>query len=88
MILVSSGDWPGGAGSRLPAAGVPGGPAGAAAAGQPAHLDLVVDVGKHYGLELNSGKTILLKIRSSGVVHGPDGKAITCKESAVYLGGL
>eukprot|EP00959_Pyramimonas_sp_CCMP1952_P313418 6560086-Pyramimonas_sp.AAC.1 len=45
-----------------------------------AHLDLVIDVGKNYGLELNAGKTILLKIRSNGVVHGPDGKNIACRE--------
>eukprot|EP00959_Pyramimonas_sp_CCMP1952_P271525 5676261-Pyramimonas_sp.AAC.1 len=43
-----------------------------------AHLDLVIDVGKNYGLELSAGKTILLKIRSNWVVHGPDGKDIAC----------
>ena len=52
------------------------------------HLNLVVAVGNTYGLELNSGKTILLQIRTNAGIVGPDGEPIKCKDSAVYLGGL
>eukprot|EP00959_Pyramimonas_sp_CCMP1952_P133203 2784828-Pyramimonas_sp.AAC.1 len=45
-----------------------------------AHLDLVVDVGELYGLELNAGKTVLLKIRADGTIYGPDGQPITCRD--------
>eukprot|EP00959_Pyramimonas_sp_CCMP1952_P457049 9474222-Pyramimonas_sp.AAC.1 len=53
-----------------------------------AHLDAVVAVGAKYGLELNAGKTVLLKIRAEGTIYGPDGEEIKCKDHAVYLGGL
>ena len=52
------------------------------------HLDLVAKVGKGFGLELNEGKTILMRIRSDAPIFGPGGEEIQCKSNAIYLGGL
>ena len=52
------------------------------------HLDSVAAVGRTYGLELNLQKTVLLRIRGSEDIFGPDGQALTVKSQAVYLGGL
>ena len=51
-------------------------------------LEALAKAGQECGLELHLGKTFLLPIRHGGSVHGGDGKAITHKASAVYLGGL
>ena len=52
------------------------------------HLNAVVRIGRTFGLDLNVGKTILLRIRSEANIQGPDGEFIPCQSSAVYLGGL
>ena len=58
---------------------------------QQKHLDTIILVSKTFGLDLNAGKTIPIRIRSNrsdATIIGPDGAAIPCKESAMYLGGL
>ena len=52
------------------------------------HLDCITEVGKRYGLELNLGKTVLMRIRSHEDIFGSDGKALDVKQQAVYLGAL
>ena len=38
-----------------------------------AHLDILVEEGKKYGLELNWDKTMVIKVHSTGSLHTPDG---------------
>ena len=52
------------------------------------HLELVVDEGKRYGLELNWKKTMAMRIGNAGDIRTPSGEAIGVVEQAVYLGGL
>ena len=52
------------------------------------HLDAVVSVGRSYGLELNLGKTLLLRINGKSQIYGSDGNALKVCEEAVYLGGM
>ena len=52
------------------------------------HLDLVVDEGKRYGLELNWEKTMVLRIHCTANLHGPDGVVLKVVPQMVYLGGL
>eukprot|EP00959_Pyramimonas_sp_CCMP1952_P232136 4851329-Pyramimonas_sp.AAC.1 len=52
------------------------------------HLNAVVRIGRAFGLDLNVGKTMLLRTRSEANIQGPDGEFIPCQSSAVYLGGL
>eukprot|EP00959_Pyramimonas_sp_CCMP1952_P150024 3139284-Pyramimonas_sp.AAC.1 len=52
------------------------------------HFHIVSNIGKTFGLDLNAGKTLLLKIRSHATVLGPNGEEIQSKDDVVYLGGL
>ena len=52
------------------------------------HLDLLIDEGRRYGLELNMSKTLLMRVRNSGIVRQPSGEPLKCVDEAVYLGGL
>ena len=51
------------------------------------HLDLIVEYGASYGLEIHWGKTLLLQARQSGTIHGGEGP-LKPVDSTVYLGGL
>ena len=51
-------------------------------------LDRVAAAGVEYGLHLNVSKTVLLRIRGSVDICGPDGSALSVKDEAVYLGAL
>ena len=52
------------------------------------YLDTVVGCARYYGLELNWGKTKLLRIRVDGLISTPDGSNIDCVDQVVYLGAL
>ena len=51
-------------------------------------LDIVIDEGKRYGLDLNWGKTVCMNVCNDGVIFSPTGAPLTVVEQAVYLGGL
>ena len=51
-------------------------------------LDLIIQEGEKYGLQLNWKKTVMMRIRNDGQVFSPDGHALESVEQAVYLGGL
>jgi len=51
-------------------------------------LDLVVDEGKRYGLELNWKKTMCMRIHNNGDIKAPSGESVQIVDQAVYLGGL
>ena len=53
-----------------------------------AMLNAIVEEGRKYGLELNWGKTIQMKISTCTKVTRPDGSDIKTMRDAVYLGGL
>jgi hypothetical protein len=52
------------------------------------HFDAVVEVGKSFGLELNLGKTVVLRIRGNTEINGPDGTPLKARSSCVYLGDM
>ena len=52
------------------------------------HLDILVDEGKRYGLELNWAKTFAMRIHHPGQLVQPSGEPVKVVEQAVYLGGL
>jgi len=52
------------------------------------HLHLISRHGRAYGLELNVGKTLLLRVRHDGQVVSDEGEPIKAVDQAVYLGGL
>ena len=52
------------------------------------HFNCAAAAGQAYGLELNLDKTILMTIRGGGQILGTDGKPLTKRDGAVYLGGL
>ena len=51
-------------------------------------LDLIIQEGEKYGLELNWKKTMMMRVRNNGQVYSPDGHPLKSVEQAVYLGGL
>ena len=53
-----------------------------------AHLDILVDEGSKYGLELNWDKTMVIRIHSTGELYRPDGIALKAVQQITYLGGL
>ena len=53
-----------------------------------AHMDLVVDEGSRYGLELNWSKTVAMNILHDGTSRQPSGEPVKRVNQAVYLGGL
>jgi len=52
------------------------------------HFDAVVEVGKSFGLELNLGKTVVLRIRGNTEINGPHGTPLKVRSSCVYVGGM
>ena len=50
------------------------------------YLENVIAVGRTYGLELNLQKTVLLRVRATDDVFGSDGRPLTVKNEALYLG--
>ena len=53
-----------------------------------AHMDLVVDEGARYGLELNWSKTVAINILHDGVLRQPSGEPVKTVSQAIYLGGM
>ena len=51
-------------------------------------LNITIQVGKQYGLDLNWSKTVVLNINNDGVVRDPTMQPIKQVHQAVYLGGL
>ena len=51
-------------------------------------LELVVDEGRRYGLELNWKKTLAMRIGTMQEIKTPNGEAVQTVAQAVYLGGL
>lgn len=52
------------------------------------HFNAVASVGRQYGLELNMAKTVLLRERCLDDIIGTDGKPVSVKNSATYLGSM
>ena len=52
------------------------------------HMDLVVDEGSRYGLELSWSKTVAINIHNDGTLTQPNGEAVKKVSRAVYLGGM
>ena len=52
------------------------------------HMELLVDEGSRYGLELNWEKTVAMNILNDGVLTQPNGKPVKRVSQAVYLGGM
>ena len=52
------------------------------------HLDILVDEGRRYGLELNWGKTSAICVHHDVVLFQPSGKRVENVDQAVRLGGL
>ena len=52
------------------------------------HLDLVIDEGRRYGLELNMAKTFVMRVHNTGSIRKPSGEPLKCVNEAAYLGGL
>ena len=50
--------------------------------------ECVAETGKGYGLQLHSGKTILLQLQHDGVAQAPDGTPLQAHEQTVYLQAL
>ena len=53
-----------------------------------AHLLILIDEGKRYGLELNESKTLLMQVNHTSRIYHASGEAIQVVDEAVYLGGL
>eukprot|EP00959_Pyramimonas_sp_CCMP1952_P192342 4021919-Pyramimonas_sp.AAC.1 len=51
-------------------------------------LDIVIDEGRRYGLDLNWDKTVCMRLHNSGIISSPTGAPLKTVEQAVYLGGL
>ena len=51
-------------------------------------MDILVDEGRRYGLELNWSKTVAMRIHNEGQLIQPSGEPVKFVEQAVYLGGL
>ena len=52
------------------------------------HLDLLIDEGRRYGIELNMSRTLVMRVCNSGIVRQPFGEPLKCVDEAVYPGGL
>lgn len=52
------------------------------------HLELVVDEGQRYGLEINWAKTVVLQVGCSHVFRQNDGSPLKTVDQTVYLGAL
>ena len=52
------------------------------------HLDIIVDEGKRYGLELNWDKTFAMQVNNPGQNLQPCGAAAKIVHQVTYLGGL
>ena len=52
------------------------------------HLDILVEEGAKYGLELNWDKTVLLNINTEAELARPSGDKVTRVDRAVYLGSV
>ena len=51
-------------------------------------MELFVDEGSRYGLELNWEKTVSMNILNDGVLTQPNGEPVKRVSQAVYLGGM
>ena len=51
-------------------------------------MDLVIDEGARYGLEINWGKTVAINIHNTGDLLQPSGDAVKKVSQGVYLGGM
>ena len=51
-------------------------------------LEVVVDEGRRYGLELNWKKALAMRIHNASEITTPSGECVRTVETAVYLGGL
>ena len=52
------------------------------------HMELLVDEGSRYGLELNWEKTVAMNILNDGVLTQPNGEPVKKISQTVYLGGM
>ena len=52
------------------------------------HLNVVIRVGKQFGLELNYEETLLLAIRPEGEIYSPGGDRIKQVRQAIYFGAF
>ena len=52
------------------------------------HMDLVIDEGQRYGLEINFKKTVAINVHCETELKQPTGELVKTVEQAVYLGGL
>lgn len=52
------------------------------------HLDILVEEGAKYGLELNWDKTVLLNINTEAELVRPSGDKVKRVDRAVYLGSV
>ena len=53
-----------------------------------AHLLILIDEGKRYGLELNASKTVVIQVSHTSQLYHATGEAIKVVDEAVCLGGL
>ena len=53
-----------------------------------AHMDLVIDEGARYGLEINWSKTVAININNTGGLLQPSGVVVKKVSQGVYLGGM
>jgi hypothetical protein len=52
------------------------------------HMDILVDEGSRYGLEINWNKTVAINISNDGALTQPGGEPVKIVNQAVYLGGM
>ena len=52
------------------------------------YMNIIRELGSHYGLELNWKKVESLPVRSDISLTSPDGVAISAHDSIIYLGAL
>ena len=52
------------------------------------HMDLVIDEGQRYGLEVNFSKTVAMNVNCETQLMQPTGQPVKIVEQAVYLGGM
>lgn len=51
-------------------------------------LDTVIQKGALYASELNSDKTVALRVKRDGVIFAPSGRTVKTVEQTIYIGGL
>ena len=52
------------------------------------HMDLVIDEGQRYGLEVNFSKTVAMNVHCETQLTQPTGEPVKTVEQAAYLGGM